>query len=201
MCKYLISPHFELVSLVARTLEEVKEWRRECRSGMVSHWNASAPKRNHICATQLSLACLGIQTLPMSFWNQGGPRDCNISRAVGFGPLLTTVTIKTISKKSSEYCHEIIVQINIKLPSFADWTIQGLEQEEYLTSVNSHDNFEPMSGIFCSKCCLQKTKLTLMIFIGSTGHETKKQTKQNKRLHGSPSKKGRRRHIGYFRHI
>lgn len=88
----------------------MKRWRSEGGNAgvgrMVSHWNVSAPKRNQICAPQLSLAYLGIQTLSVSSWNQGGPRDCNISRAVGFDPLVTTITIKIISKKSSEYCHE-----------------------------------------------------------------------------------------------
>lgn len=37
------------------------------------------------------------------------------------------------------------VQRNKKLPPFA----------EYLTSVNSNDNSEIISGPFCDKCCLQ----------------------------------------------
>lgn len=51
-----------------------KRWMTEGGSaGMgrtVSRWNALTPKRTKIFASQLPLLYLGIQTLPMSFWNQ-----------------------------------------------------------------------------------------------------------------------------------
>lgn len=152
----LTLPHFETLSFSARTWKEMKNWRKSTHiARTVSCWSALTLKKVRISAPRLPWLYLEIQTTARV-----------IQRLQYFWGGLTEIWPSTHyrSKKNNHdgTCQSFLMRTkgkgNKNITPFAEWTIQVLVSEEYLTSLTSNANTECISGTSCVKCFLQKRK-------------------------------------------